>query len=609
MTTVNIPVTTYRISSTKPAQKWGSPAALPLASSVHRVLIKIPIDRVPSDATITSAILQFYADRDVASGKNIRVQGITEQWPSSVNWNTQPAVGGGVIDTDTTATTAAENPLPALDVTSWAVTRSRVGLRLESTTAAPSGLWVRGSSGADAQPVLIVEYTIIPDTPGNLRPDGGSVSVAQPILTYAGEEDMTSQRIQYSSTGSAADIDRDSGWLAATEGYYDPALDPNTGVGHTGTIPTLSDGGTGYWWRATTDGPQGQSAPSDWAYYEYDSLPDVTIDNPPATTDDGSPTVEWTVEDDRQTAWRARYESGSRLIDSEPWNGNDATRSWQTNKAIRVPDGSGRIELWVRDDITPRVAATNAPTEVHVTQDFTTVLGGAGPEVIDLALTMDDAVPVITGTRTLGIPDEIRLFRDGEGVPLWDADGNVYQNWAPAADFFVGLDFSLPDYTAQLHSTPDYNVRVRVAGVASGPGPTISETIFTPSVWIVNPRTGRQVEIQGWGDVPVVAQETAEQSILHAPINGGKIVEPKRRRLIRTTRFGSIEGVVLNADENALETWAEGDSSDKYRLVFGKVNWPVIIGDYSPSDTFYADECGPDHVLVALNWWQRLTDV
>jgi hypothetical protein len=597
---IEIPVTTYRVSSTKPNQRWGSPAAMPLASNTHRVLIKVPIDRVPTDATIVSAVLQFNADRVVASGKNIRVTAPSEPWTASVTWNTQPAVGS-VLDTDTTATTAAENPLPGLDVTSWAVTRSRNGLRLESTTAAPASFWVRGSSGADAQPLLLVEYTVVADTPGNMRPDGGSVSVSQPILTYAGDEDMTAQRIEFSPSGDVGDIVFDSGWLPASEGRFDPA-------GVVGS-PVLSDGATGIWWRATTDGPDSQSAPGEWAYYEYDSLPDVAIVNPPATTDDGSPTLTWTVEDDRQVAWRAKLESGSKAIDDHVWADEADTRDWSPGASVEVPDGSGRFTLKVRDDVTPRVAAEDAPTEVTVVHDFTTTLTGAATAVNTLEVTVEDPIPVISGTRSLGTPDEVRLLRDGVGVPLWDADGNVYQNWAPAAEFFTGTDFEIRDYTARGRTEPVWSVRTRVGSTVSAEGPTATTPLFTPSVWLVDPRTGEQVEIQGWGDVPVVSQETVEQSILHVPVNGGLTVEPKRRRLVRTTRFGTIEGVVLNEDEALLDSWILAGSGLKYRLIFGKVNWPVIIGDAMPVDTFYADRCGDDRTMVTLNWWQRLTDV
>jgi len=111
--------------------------------------------------------------------------------------------------------------------------------------------------------------------------------------------------------------------------------------------------------------------------------------------------------------------------------------------------------------------------------------------------------------------------------------------------------------------------------------------------------------------VPVVAQVTEEGSIIHTPVHGNLVVEQVRRRLMRTTKSGNIEGLVLNGDEDRLNSWALGDSGLKYRLIFGKVNWPIIFGDYSPTDVFYPHpdpECDDTVVLVALNWWERLDD-
>jgi hypothetical protein len=600
MPTIEIPVTVYRISEYKPGKRYGTPEILPFGpATTHRGLVKVPIDRIPEDASVTDAQLQFFAARDVASGKNWQVRDATQSWKASDTWATQPTVGS-VLDSATTAATAAGLPLPPLDVTAWVNTRSRKGLRVESTSAAPA--WhAFGSSASDGQPYLSVTYTVQADPPSNMRPDGGAVSVDLPILTYAGDPDITAQKIQYSSTGDAGDIDFDSGWLSATEGRFDPA-------GVVG-VPVVSDGATGgIWWRAQTDGPGGPSPFGEWAFYWYRSLPDVVIINPPATTDDGDPPLTWTVEDDRQTSWAANLKSGTTLIDKHDWDNSDVERDWLPGGAVQVPGGSGQFTLWVKDDVAAdRVAADGAPTEVRVTADFTTVMSGAGAPVDTVVVTYDDPVPVITGTRSLGTPDEVGLERDGILVPIWGPDGTAYQTWAPGTEFFAGTDFEIRDYTASPRTTPVYSIRVRSGGVVSDDGPTDSMTLFTPSVWLVNPRTGEQIDIQGINQRPVVEQETGENSVLHVPINGGLVVEPKRRRIIRTTKFGSIEGAVLNENEALLEEWALADSSLKYCLIFGKVNWSVIIGDYNPQDQFYDNECGDDYIALTLNWWQRLT--
>ena len=63
MTTVRIPLTTYSIRATKPGHKYGSPGVLPVRSGGAgnlRVLARVPIDKIPSDATILSATVEFY---------------------------------------------------------------------------------------------------------------------------------------------------------------------------------------------------------------------------------------------------------------------------------------------------------------------------------------------------------------------------------------------------------------------------------------------------------------------------------------------------------------------------------------------------------------------
>jgi hypothetical protein len=602
MPTKEIPLTTYIVRSNKASTPLGSPAVLALKSGgpTSRVFARVPLDKIPLDADISNAVVEFYSDRDIAGTgtEDVRVHEVVDPWKASVKWSNQPAIGA-LLDTASVAD-PGRGSLYSLDVTTWAQGRPRNGLRFDTTSGTH---YLSGSSAARLKPVLVVTYTIPPVTPGSLVPDGGSVSVPAPILTYAGDEDMTQQIIEF-STDEGETISYTYGPSAATKGYYDPALDA-------GANPVLVDGGAGIWWRATTIGPDGTSDPSDWAYYEYDSLPDVTIINPAngSTTDDGTPPLEWTVESERQTAWKASLKEGDTVLSKEDWDGTDATRTWTASKGVPVPGGAGLYTLEVQDDITPRVAAVDAPTTVKVTSSFTTVDAGAGPAIDSLTYTFDDPVPVLSGTRSLGTPDEVALYRDGVQVPLWDEDGNVYK-WAPGTVFFTGNDFSIPDYTAEPRATHTWKVKVRSGGVTSADGPTVTQEVWTTGAWLVDPRTGDRVDVQGYNEFPVIEQETTEAAVLHFPINGGTVVEPKRRRLVRTTRQGTISGTVLNEHEGILEGWSEADSGLKYRLIFGKVNWSVILGDYSPTDVLYQDvSLSANRVIISLSWWQRLEDV
>jgi hypothetical protein len=409
---------------------------------------------------------------------------------------------------------------------------------------------------------------------------------------------MDHQQIQYSSNGTVAGITFDTGLIAATSGRYVPAAG----------APSLSSGQSTYWRVMTTGG--GDSTPnwSPWVSYSYRPIVNPAIVNPVSPTDDGSPTMTWTVAD--QVSWKAELWEGSTLLSSSVWDVDSVTRDWNPSRGVPVPNGHGKLVLRTTDSVTPRVAAEGAPVWSYAEKVFDTVHNGTGPAVTNLKVTMDDPVFVVTGTRALGLPDEISLWRDGKAVTIWDDEG-VPRKWAPAVDFFTGTNFTLPDYTANPRVPHTWSVVTKINNVASVIGTGVTETLTTSSVWIVDPRTGDKIEILGNNSLPVVAQVTEEGSIIHTPVHGNLIVEPVRRRLMRTTRSGSIEGLVLNSDEDMLESWALSDSSLKYRLIFGKVNWPVIIGDYNPTDVFYNHpdpKCDDTLVLVGLNWWERLED-
>jgi hypothetical protein len=596
MPQITIPLTTYLIKQNRAAYPIGSPGTLTVqaaANAIHRVLIRVPIDQIPVGAVVTSAVVEFWTAAAKAGASPIRILPITQSWKSSVTWSNQPS--RGAVITTTSITAPVLGALYSFAVTAWANTRSRNGLELDTTITAPISL--HGSSAAINKPVMVVDYYTPNDTPVGLAPQGGAVSVPTPVLSYTGDKDMDHQQVQYSSDGTVAGITFDSGSIPATTGRYVPS----------GGEPVLAAGASTYW-RAQTSGGGGTSPWSPWVQYSYEPLAEPVIVNPPPETDDGSPTLTWTVDD--QVSWQAELKQGSAIVSKSTWDEDAVNRDWSPSAGVPLPDGNGVMVLRTTDSVSPRVAAEGAPVYAEVTQPFSTVLTGSGPAVTGLEVHFDEPVPVITGTRALGIPDEIALKRDGKVVNIWDEDG-IPRQWAPGADFFTGTDFAIPDYTASPRQEHTWSVLTRTDGVTSAIGPAVTDIFTTGSVWMVNPRTGKQIEILGNNERPVVSQVTEEGSVLHTPVHGNLVVEQVRRRLMRTTRSGGIEGLVLNGDEDTLGKWALADSSLRYRLIFGKVNWPIIFGDYSPTDVFYTHpdpECDDTLVLILLNWWERLAD-
>jgi hypothetical protein len=110
--------------------------------------------------------------------------------------------------------------------------------------------------------------------------------------------------------------------------------------------------------------------------------------------------------------------------------------------------------------------------------------------------------------------------------------------------------------------------------------------------------------------VPVVEMQADENVILQTPINGGPVVETKRRRITRSTKYGTITGAAMGTGVDVLDDWAENeDAAERYRMIYGRVNWPVILGDYNPVELItYKSETGPDRVNMTCSWFERLTD-
>jgi hypothetical protein len=597
MPQITIPLTTYLIKENRAETPLGSPAVLPLrdtATGTSKVLIRVPIDQIPVDAVVTSATVEFWTEEAKSGVAPVRIFPVNEPWKSSVKWENRPALGS--IITTTSITAPVKGALYSFAVTSWVNTRSRHGLALDTTLS--TTLKLRGSAAAVNKPVLVVNYYTANSQPVNLSPQGGAVSVPTPILSYTGDRDMDHQQIQYSSDGTVGGITFDTGSIPATTGRYVPA----------GGAPVLAAGQSTYW-RVQTSGGGGVSPWSPWVSYSYEPIVEPTITSPFSETDDGSPTLTWETTD--QVSWQAELRQGADVISTSTWDVNSVNRDWTPSAGVPLPDGNGLMVLRVTDSVSPRVAAEGAPVYAEVTKPFTTALGDVNSTITNLDVAFDEPIPVITGTRSVGIPDEIALVRDGKVVSIWDDDG-VPRKWAPAADFFTGgTNFEIRDYTADPRQPHTWSVLTRTNGTASKVGPSVSGVFSTGSVWIVDPRAGTQIEVLGDGGVPVVAQTTEEGAVLHTPVHGNLVVEPVRRRLMRTTRAGGIEGLVLNDDENTLNEWALSDSALRYRLIFGKVNWSIIFGDYSPTDVFYTHpdpECDDTLVLIALNWWERLAD-
>jgi hypothetical protein len=326
-------------------------------------------------------------------------------------------------------------------------------------------------------------------------------------------------------------------------------------------------------------------------------LPVVTITNPVNGSNqiDGTPPLNWSVVGGHgQSAWKAEYRNavGKLIDDSNGFADDSVTRTWTPSTGIAVPADAGTYRLVVKDDSVTRAGAANAPTQVEVTSSFVTVESSAVSGITGLAVNIVNGAVTLTGNRGAGAPDNVSVLGD----PLLMPGG---------AKFFTGGNFSIPDYTCDLRRQHTWKIVTYVGGTAAGSA-TIVARPFDGGCYLIDPVTGFKIEVWGQDDVPSVEEIVTENSILHVPVTGGPIVEPVRRRLTRTTKAGTITGVVQDSDATTLQGWVEGPQQKRFRLVYGIANLSVILGDYNPQNVFYSEQLSAERTLFTLNWWERL---
>lgn len=568
MPTTRLGITVYSVQTVRENHAYGSILAqAPLDFGAAAALLDISVPpSIPKNATVTSAKI-WVAQYGAWAGTNIlTVLRHLAAFTYKVTWDNRPAA--------TTTDSRSKTNSPAgtwwsFDVTGdlqaiIAGTRKDYGWRLSTDSTVQQK--IRTHRAATLRPYLELTYQVPSKVPTSLAPQGGAVSVEAPVLTFTCGDDTTAVQVQVDPFSDGVAPEFDSGEVAATAGVLDLADTAYAG---------LADGDATTW-RARAKSASGWGAWSAWVSFSREDLETAALTSPIATPADGTPPFEWTFTG-TQTAWQATLlsDDGKILDDSGLVSGADT--AWTPSKGLKATGDSGIARVRLYDDVL-RIATSGVPIYAEDTVDFTVTFDGTVDPLDTLVAATVANVPgvVLTGTRAVGVPDEVAIFRDGIQVARM-----------PGTDAFTGTDFAYTDYSAPLGVEVTYRVApIENSAVASG-GPTDTAMASSAGVWLINPATGVMAVL--W-DRDEGSWDAADLATVHQPI--AEDAPPVRRRLRRGVLAGTmsgriVDGLGFDAEDTlaALEEFAEADAGTLYRLIAGSLNAEVIAGDFLVTPT------------------------
>ena len=339
--------------------------------------------------TVLAASLSGVAFTPFPAG-TVSVQLIGERWqPGRVTWTGRPGVVGPVA----TAVLSAKSDGDVVTVTGLAPLLQLVadgtpfyGLRV-TTSAATEQVFYAADSG---KPAWSLDYTLseLTDAPTNLRPDGGAVGTARPVLAWDSPGQVAFQvQIDTPATGVAPDEvtpDFDTGTISSTDEEFDVAASSHT--------PALTGDGPHWRVRVIAEGDDVWSDWSPWASYSVSVLPSWVLDSPVGAFGDPTPDViahlstgtldHWkatiTSEDRADVRWRSELQTGACAFTVPQKSGGrrvlDGTstawlnlQGWDTiDRAVGVgqPDF---VSTWFPLDFADDLGV-QAPTDLRVSQ-------------------------------------------------------------------------------------------------------------------------------------------------------------------------------------------------------------------------------------------------
>lgn len=592
MTTVTIPVTAYSAQSAFPDKPYGQLATLPVLNGSRDIYLRAPLSKIPDGATVVSAKIQFTGRSDETGSYTARVQplGTPPTWNSNITWSTRPTtvVGTAVAVTKSSPTAGTLWEWTVSTDTQSVVSGTRVdyGWRLIADVANATSMNFAGSTAETGQPVLVVEYTVVPDEPENLHPSGGAVSIAKPVLTFDGDDDMTALQVQIDAAMDAGSPDFASGTVASSGGLLDLAATAYAG---------LSSGSSTYW-RARQQTAGGWSPWSDWVPFSRVSWAAASLVNPPSgAIEDPTPPVEWTFAG-TQTAYRARIlkANGTLLATSGYTPGTGTT--WTPDKGFTRSGQTGELQVDIYDN-QDRVATPGDPEYKRLTLALTYTLDASVDPVntLNAAMAPDGLGVLLTGIRTLGTPDKVAVFRDGDLIATH-----------VGTDVFTGTAYSITDPLPPLGIPVTYRVAPIVGGSTASGGPTATLTPAAIGIHLFDTEDPDD-RVLLLTETGAPEQDEPEDAIVHRPLNTdddglGQVV---RRRLVRFRKEGVVNGVLVDDPdgEELLREWATFDAGHSFSLAFAGYSGTVIVGNFVFTERDNPRQAHSREVGVKFSYW------
>ncbi len=564
------------ISSAKPTKNFGSVNRVYVGPGNYAFIYWG--NPIPPKAKIISAKIILRNAETWAGSVTAYAQAIAVGWSANrITYNNRPGVTGAISSQAQTGRPGGS--IWTLDVTAQmqAVANGQAwfGFRVWINGATKRSFWSAQAS-AGYRPVLRIEWSDAPLAPTDLVPRGGLATAdSKPkfqfnFIDYVGNRMMGAYQVQIDDATNFLTPVYDSGEVASAIPEHD--MD--------GTVWTSAESVL-YYWRARVK--DGSGFWSDWSRYEtfvYESQIVVDITNPignPATVDDPSPTVTWSISNGPQAAYQIFvvdwmnpaapvYDSGrvtSSLTSADIPAGVIKTLNKDYTLIVRAWDAIQRLNTpgfptYGEDSIVMSVSPSGSETPVN---SFVVT-----PDSYDLKHTLT--------FHRAQLPDSVIIWRNGE-IIVNDQEPLNHQD-ATDPTLYTYVDFP------PGRQTVTWQVLCIVNGASSDGNPTATRDVKRATSWLIA-RDGslpvalfNPAEDMADGDLSTVVGEmgTASGRLIDDESLVDLTAKQQKENLRAIRRDKAGEAIFLFADET-LKVFIYSVKIDRVQMPGGNTEYAV----------------------------------